>query len=99
MRKLAIALCSIVLLFGAACASNSDKSDGWSASQKADLRHGLVQGYELSGLSPSVEMTDCMTDYIVSNYSHTDLTTMSSDDQVSVGTDTAVFCIKRGITS
>lgn len=100
MRKLAIVLSSIVLLFGAGCASNSNKSDTWSASQKAELRQGLVTGYEsTSGQTPSAEMTDCMTGYVTSHYSYQAVVTMSSDKLVDVGINTAKFCFnKQGIT-
>lgn len=97
MRKLAIVLSSIVLLFGAGCASNSNKSDSWSTSQKVELQKGLVQGYETSGLTPSVEMTKCMTDYVVSHYSYKEVLTISEKDSLTVGEVTYNYCAKHGI--
>lgn len=101
MRKLMIALVvATTMILGAACTSNTNHSDSWSAPQKAELRRGLVLGYETSGLTPSNEMTECMTNYVVSHFSYKEVTGFTSNPSKAykVGTDTAMYCLKQGIT-
>lgn len=95
MKKLAIIL-GFALLLTAGCASgSSDKSNDWSASERADLRYGMEQEMESSDLNVSEATLNCVETYVTSRYSPDELLDKSMDEVYKVGYDAGIYCMSN----